>query len=54
MTTFGVELATHLLDTNTGIPPIVAKCICEVEARGIDMRVRILFFFTDLIDTKSD
>ncbi|KAG1668935.1 Rho GTPase-activating protein 29 [Nymphon striatum] len=38
MTTFGVELATHLLDTNTGIPPIVAKCISELEVRGIDMR----------------
>jgi len=35
MTTFGVDLSQHLSETRTNVPPILAKCINEIDARGI-------------------
>ncbi|XP_045139333.1 rho GTPase-activating protein 45-like isoform X4 [Portunus trituberculatus] len=34
MTTFGVDLAQHLTETNTTVPHLVVKCVAEIDARG--------------------
>ncbi|XP_069955191.1 rho GTPase-activating protein 45 isoform X4 [Cherax quadricarinatus] len=34
MTTFGVDLAQHLSETNTSIPHLVVKCVAEIDTRG--------------------
>ena len=39
MTTFGVDLSQHLSETRTNVPPIMAKCINEIDARGIHTKV---------------
>ncbi|XP_040576906.1 rho GTPase-activating protein 45 [Lepeophtheirus salmonis] len=35
MTTFGVDLAQHLLETGSQVPPLVCKCLHEIDERGI-------------------
>nr|XP_027211306.1 rho GTPase-activating protein 29-like [Penaeus vannamei] len=35
MTTFGVDLAQHLSETNAPVPHLVLKCIAEIDAHGI-------------------
>ena len=43
MTTFGVDLSQHLAETGAHIPHILAKCINEIDARGIQIKVRNFF-----------
>ncbi|XP_042242291.1 rho GTPase-activating protein 45-like isoform X2 [Homarus americanus] len=38
MTTFGVDLAQHLCETNTSIPHLVVKCVAEIDARGTKIK----------------
>ena len=38
MVTFGVDIGQHLLDTGTHIPPILSKCIHEIDKRGLTVR----------------
>lgn len=40
MTTFGVDLAQHLSETNAPVPHLVLKCIAEIDAHGIKTKVR--------------
>lgn len=42
MTTFGVDLAQHLSETNTTVPHLVLKCVAEIDARGTKIKVRRL------------
>ena len=37
-TTFGVSLEDQLFATNQRIPPILSKCISEIERRGLDLQ----------------
>jgi hypothetical protein len=50
MTTFGVDLGQHLIETATLVPHIVCKCIDEIDSRGRLIKVRnnpplIIFIF---------
>ena len=38
MTTFGVDLTQHLLETSSQVPPLVCKCVHEIEARGLKFK----------------
>jgi hypothetical protein len=38
MTTFGVDLHQHLLDSNAQIPPLVCKCVHEIDKRGLGVK----------------
>ncbi|XP_069156108.1 rho GTPase-activating protein 45 isoform X4 [Procambarus clarkii] len=38
MTTFGVDLAQHLSETNTSVPHLVVKCVAEIDARGTKIK----------------
>lgn len=38
MTTFGVDLTQHLMETNSQVPPLVCKCVHEIEYRGIKFK----------------
>ncbi|KAK7007482.1 Rho GTPase-activating protein 29 [Halocaridina rubra] len=38
MTTFGVDLAQHLSETNTPVPHLVLKCVAEIDARGTKIK----------------
>jgi hypothetical protein len=40
MTTFGVEIGQHLAETSATIPPLIAKCVNEIEKRGLRINVR--------------
>lgn len=44
MTTFGVDLSQHLAETGTAIPHLLAKCINEIDNRGIQIKVRAIYF----------
>jgi hypothetical protein len=37
MTTFGVDLSAHLLETSSQVPPLVIKCVQEINARGLQV-----------------
>lgn len=39
MTTFGVDLSQHLAETGTQVPHLLAKCIGEIDQRGIQVKV---------------
>jgi hypothetical protein len=39
MTTFGVDLSQHLAETGTQVPHLLAKCINEIDTRGIQIKV---------------
>ena len=39
MTTFGVDLSQHLSETGTHVPHILGKCIHEIDAKGLQMKV---------------
>lgn len=39
MTTFGVDLAQHLTETNTTVPHLVVKCVAEIDGRGTKIKV---------------
>ena len=41
MTTFGVDLSQHLAETNKMVPPLLVKCITEIDNRGIQIKVRL-------------
>ena len=38
MATFGVDLGQHLLESGTQIPPIVSKCVTEIEKRCLHVK----------------
>jgi len=38
LTTFGVDLEKHLLETGAQIPPLVCKCVSEIDARGFSIK----------------
>ena len=38
MTTFGVDLGQHLLESGSHIPPLVCKCVHEINKRGIRVK----------------
>lgn len=38
MTTFGVDLAQHLTETNTTVPHLVVKCVAEIDGRGTKIK----------------
>ncbi|KAG0716117.1 Rho GTPase-activating protein 29 [Chionoecetes opilio] len=38
MTTFGVDLAQHLTETNTTVPHLVEKCVTEIDGRGTKIK----------------
>jgi hypothetical protein len=38
MPTFGVDLGQHLLESGAHIPPIVSKCVAEIERRGVHIK----------------
>lgn len=39
MTTFGVDLGQHLAETGTQVPHLLAKCIAEIDQRGMQVKV---------------
>ena len=39
LTTFGVDLAQHLTETNTTVPHLVVKCVAEIDSRGTSIKV---------------
>lgn len=43
MTTFGVDLSQHLAETGSQVPHLLAKCINEIDTRGIQIKVYITF-----------
>ena len=45
MTTFGVDLSQHLAETGSQVPHLLAKCINEIDTRGIQIKVNYLFLF---------
>jgi hypothetical protein len=45
MTTFGVDLSQHLAETGSQVPHLLAKCINEIDTRGIQIKVYYLFSF---------
>lgn len=45
MTTFGVDLSQHLAETGSQVPHLLAKCINEIDTRGIQIKVYYLSFF---------
>ena len=45
MTTFGVDLSQHLAETGSQVPHLLAKCINEIDTRGIQIKVYYLFLF---------
>lgn len=38
MTTFGVPLGDHLLQVGAEIPPLVCRCVLEIDQRGINIK----------------
>ena len=51
MTTFGVDLSQHLSETGTQVPHLLAKCIAEIDQRGIQVKVyqySILIYYKEL------
>ena len=38
MTTFGVPLGDHLLQVGAEIPPLVCRCVAEIDKRGINIK----------------
>ena len=38
MTTFGVPLGDHLLQVGAEIPPLVCRCVSEIDRRGINIK----------------
>jgi len=38
MTTFGVPLGDHLLQVGAEIPPLVCRCVLEIDKRGINIK----------------
>ena len=38
MTTFGVDLTQHLQETSSQVPPLVCKCVHEIETRGLKFK----------------
>ena len=38
MTTFGVDLTQHLQETSSTVPPLVCKCVHEIESRGLKFK----------------
>lgn len=39
MTTFGVELGSHLQETQVPVPHLVTKCVKEIDERGSQIKV---------------
>ncbi|CAG0918258.1 unnamed protein product [Notodromas monacha] len=38
MTTFGVEIGHHMSETSVSIPPLIAKCVSEIDKRGLKVK----------------
>ena len=45
-TTFGVDFQEQVEHYHSAIPPIISKCLKEVERRGINVKVCIKFLFS--------